>query len=167
MTINVRMILRIIHMHNLDLDAEKHKTVWRIYSPKKYGCNYLTLQSVVTLVIQKFWPDFENLKCNNFLSVIQIVSKMSSYMQKSMRNVIKLTDFVQWKLRQMATYSSVFDSLPKFYTYKNLAVMDICGQNLLIIKVLHIYFFYQTIKLLHNNTIIMAAREWVEWDVGQ
>ena len=29
----------------------------------------------------KIWPDFESLKCNNFLSVISIMSKMSSFMQ--------------------------------------------------------------------------------------
>ena len=39
----------------------------------------------------KFGPDFGILKCNNLLSVIYIVSTMSSYMQKSMRNSIKLT----------------------------------------------------------------------------
>ena len=35
---------------------------------------------------------FESLKCNNFLSVIHIISKVSSYMRKSMRNSLKLTD---------------------------------------------------------------------------
>ena len=41
----------------------------------------------------KIWPDFESLKCNNFLSVISSVSKILSHMQKSMRNSIKLKEF--------------------------------------------------------------------------
>ena len=42
-------------------------------------------QSYITCKIR---PHFESFKCNNFLSVICIVSKMSSYMQISMRNSI-------------------------------------------------------------------------------
>ena len=59
------------------------------YKSQKY--NMLPGLGKPVLSTRKILPDFESLKCNNFLSVICIVSKMSSCMQKSMRNSIQLT----------------------------------------------------------------------------
>ena len=82
--------------------ANSYKYIKLLIRRKRMAGYYMRLITQVQLQINMTRPgktgliyaqnDFESVKGNTFLSVIHIVSKILSYMHKSMKNSIQLTE---------------------------------------------------------------------------